>query len=114
MENKTIPVMATNIVYDMSSSSSSSSDSDSPVQQRERAPLVSVENQSPGYSNVTTNKPEKHRSVSPVRASPIAPRAYSSGALRPKRLVSSSAESKRTRRHTQQESNLPVAQKKWV
>ncbi|ONK70074.1 uncharacterized protein A4U43_C05F29970 [Asparagus officinalis] len=96
-ENKTTLAMTTNILYDMSSSSSSSSDSDTPVHQKDRQPQASVKSDSQpsakslGYSNLPPNKRPKHRPASPVKASYIVSRADSTGALRPKRLVSASA-----------------------
>ena len=110
--------MATNILYDMSSSSPSSSDSDTPVQQRERHPQVSVKSQSQPsakscYSNLPANKPQKHRSVSPVKASRSVPGVDPTGALRPKHQVTS-ADAKRTKRHTQQEASCAAPQKRWV
>nr|XP_010943589.1 uncharacterized protein LOC105061278 [Elaeis guineensis]XP_019701590.1 uncharacterized protein LOC105061278 [Elaeis guineensis] len=129
-----LPVMANNILYDMSSTSPSSSDCDSPVEHKELHSQGSIAYHSPQQEafavvesqrqpttksfsslNRSSGRLQMRRSVSPLKENRMIQRAESNVVPRPRQLLSCSGDSKRIKRHTQQRSkNISAPQKRWV
>ncbi|KAG1327267.1 hypothetical protein COCNU_01G012010 [Cocos nucifera] len=129
-----LPVMANNILYDMSSTSPSSSDGDSPVEYKELHSQGSIVYHSPQQEafaavesqrqpstksfstlNRSSGRPRMQHSISPLKENRMIQRAESTVVPRPRQLLSRSGDSKRIRRRTQQGSkNISAPQKRWV
>ncbi|KAJ6799961.1 uncharacterized protein M6B38_204440 [Iris pallida] len=118
METTKLPAMATNLLYDMSSSSPSSSDSDSPDEHRAYQTQAVVKSQiqsstkSLSCSKILSSKPPKQRSENLDKENFTINRGILIDTSRQKRLISSSGEPKR--RRTQQETIGSAPQKRWT
>ncbi|KAJ0965111.1 hypothetical protein J5N97_026249 [Dioscorea zingiberensis] len=115
------PFMATNILYDMSSTSPSSSDSDSPSGCTPQGGGITEKVTHIQPSKKTTafrksiDRPRKQQSLSPLKENNMNQSAESSAASQPRLLGSSSGDFKRIRsRRTQPESKTPIPLRKRV
>lgn len=130
--NTPLPVMASNILYDMSSTSPSSSDSESPKAPMERITEASVDYNTPkqgvyaaigsqrqpiGKTLVSSCKSSdrnlKQRSVSPLQENQLIEKAETTPLMRQRKSASSGGDYKRTKRSIQQEAKS-TAQRRWV
>uniref|UniRef100_A0A6V7QXB0 Uncharacterized protein n=1 Tax=Ananas comosus var. bracteatus TaxID=296719 RepID=A0A6V7QXB0_ANACO len=130
--NTPLPVMASNILYDMSSTSPSSSDSESPKAPMERITEASVDYNTPkqevyaaigsqrqpiGKTLVSSCKSSdrnlKQRSVSPLHENQLIEKAETTPLMRQRKSASSGGDYKRTKRSIQQEAKS-TAQRRWV
>ncbi|KAF7066171.1 hypothetical protein CFC21_072197 [Triticum aestivum] len=119
-----LPVMSSNILYDMSSTSPSSSDSESPVTTRECLNVQPTDGtpgdcESTGSSRVSVRKtslpPAKSsvRSTAPLKEKCLNPKVETSLVGRQKQLLSSNGDFKKTRRQSHQDSRNK-ATKRWM
>ncbi|CAL9129974.1 unnamed protein product [Musa textilis] len=127
------PVMANNILYDMSSTSPSSSDPDSPITSKQYNSQCSVAEDNPQRHDIRTaeiispssvehllplNKSNdgslKQQFISPLKENQRIQRSEPASALRLGRFVHSSEDSKRNRRAAHQKANYTSSKRRWT
>ncbi|URE34378.1 hypothetical protein MUK42_03407 [Musa troglodytarum] len=127
------PVMANNILYDMSSTSPSSSDPDSPVTSKQYHSQRSVAEDNPQRHDIRTaeiispssvehllplNKSNdgslKQQFISPLKENQRIQRSEPASALRLGRFVHFSEDSKRNRRAAHQKANYTSSKRRWT
>ncbi|XP_065022756.1 uncharacterized protein LOC135648756 [Musa acuminata AAA Group] len=127
------PVMANNILYDMSSTSPSSSDPDSPMTSKQYHSQRSVAEDNPQRHDIRMaeiispssvehliplNKSNdgslKQQFISPLKENQRIQRSEPASALRHRRIVHFSEDSKRTRRAAHQKANYTSSKMRWT
>ncbi|CAL9043034.1 uncharacterized protein LOC103999225 isoform X2 [Musa acuminata AAA Group] len=127
------PVMANNILYDMSSTSPSSSDPDSPMTSKQYHSQRSVAEDNPQRHDIRMaeiispssvehliplNKSNdgslKQQFISPLKENQRIQRSEPASALRQRRIVHFSEDSKRTRRAAHQKANYTSSKMRWT
>ncbi|XP_042383502.1 uncharacterized protein LOC121975740 [Zingiber officinale] len=128
-ESSQLPVMATNICFDMSNTSPSSSDPDSPVvrkgyplrfpvgkdesQQHCSRTVDSIEQPLSEHSISLTDSPRSQRSISPLKENWRLQRSEPATAFKQRKLAKSSEASKSNRSAACQKGNPIAARRRW-